>query len=187
MKLLPCLHISFIVSAALAQEKRSEYGFVGYGIDAFDPFCAFACRDSISGATLSCSTVMSDDMGVMSDMSGMVMTEPECYATNDAFLQTLAWCVHAHCEDVAVWKLEQFWKANVAGTYAHQPDPKDTYQQALAKIDGTPTAEYNETGTLNETSTISEDLWFAAYNTDTIFIHQESQQEKYGQVWQCWY
>ena len=180
MKLQDYLLVTLLASGVLAQKLRSEYGFVGYGINAFDPFCAFACRDSISGATLNCSEVMSDGMGGMSDMNDMVMTEPECYATDDAFLQTLAWCVQSHCKDTPVWKLERFWKDNVAGTYAHQPDPKTTYQQALAKINGTPTAVYNETGSLNDTSIVSKDLWFAAHNTDTIFIHQESQQEGYG-------
>lgn len=173
-------YIALVASGALTQELRIETGFVGYGVDAFDPFCAFACRDAISGATLNCSQLASDDMGGMSDMSGMIMMEPECYATGDASLQTLVWCVQSHCKDIPVWKLEQFWKNNVAGSYEHQPDLKDTYQQALAKIDGSPIAVYNETGSLNETSITSEILWFAAYNTDTIFIRQESQQEKYG-------
>jgi hypothetical protein len=183
MKIQSCLHVSLVASIAVAHtadSQRSEYGFVGYGIDAFDPFCAFACRDSISGATLNCSEVMSDEMGGMSGMGGMVMTSPECYATDDAFLQTLAWCVQSHCNDIPAWKLEQFWIDNVAGTFANQPDPKYTYQQALSKINGPPTAVYNETGSLNKTSVVSEDLWFAAYTTDKIFIHQESQQEGYG-------
>lgn len=174
------LHLALVASGTLAQELSRRSGFVGYGINAMDPFCAFACRDSISGATLNCSQVMSDDMGGMSGMSSMVMTEPDCFATNDAFLQTLAWCVQSHCKDISTWKLEQFWKENVAGTYAHQPDPKYTYQTALAKSNGAPTTVYNGTGWLNDTSIVSEDLWFTAYNTDTIFIHQESQQEGFG-------
>lgn len=68
----------------------------------------------------------------------------------------------------------------MAGTEAAQPDPKETYQQALENISGTPTALYNATGSLNQTSLVSEDLWFAAYNTDTIFENQESQQEGFA-------
>ncbi len=58
-------------------------------------------------------------MGGMSDMISMVMTDPECYATDDAFLQTLACCVQSHRKEIPIWKLEQFWKNNVAGIYAH--------------------------------------------------------------------
>jgi hypothetical protein len=174
------LHIALVASGALAQTTRPQSGFVGYGIAAMKPFCAFACRDSISGATLNCSEAMSDDMGGMSGMGEMVMTDPECYAKDDAFLQTLAWCVQSHCKDIPAWKLEQYWKDNVAGSYANQPDPKDTYQQALAKVKGAPTTVYNETGSLNKTSIVSEDLWYAAYNNDKTFIEQETQQEGFG-------
>lgn len=87
------INVAFLALGALAQEKRVRSGFVGYGIDAFDPFYAQGCRDAISGATLSCSDVTSEDMGGMSGMSGMVMTEPKCYATDDTFLQTLALCM----------------------------------------------------------------------------------------------
>lgn len=180
MKLLLNLSIAVLASKALALQDRNEHGFVGYGINAMDPTCAFACRDSISSATLRCSEVMTHDMGGMSGMGDMVMTDPGCYATNDAFLQTLAWCIKSHCQDVPTWKLEQFWLVRVPGNYIDQPNPQYTYQEALVKIRGVPNATYDGTGNLNETSVVSEDLWFPAYNTDTIFIHQESQQEKYG-------
>jgi hypothetical protein len=183
MKIQAYLQIAVVASGVLAQEPRLKSGFVGYGIDAFNPFCAFACHDSISGATLSCSTTTSDGtdgMDGMEGMGGMVMTDPECYATDDAFLQTLAWCVKSHCKDIPVWKLERYWKDNVVGSNAVQPDPKETYQQALAKVETTPTVVYNGTGSLNEVSVVAEDTWFVAFNTDTIFIHQETQQEGYG-------
>lgn len=115
----------------------------------------------------------------MSDMEPMIMTEPDCYATDDAFLQTLAWCLSSRCEDVPAWKLEKYWIENAVGTLAVQPDPKETYQQALDKIEGSPTAEYT-TGSLNQTSVVADDLWQTAYNTDTIFGDQESMQEGFG-------
>lgn len=116
----------------------------------------------------------------MPGMDAMAMTEPDCYATDDAFLQTLAWCVKDRCEGMPAWKIEKFWKENVAGTFKVQPDPKESWQQALDKIGGTPTTVYNETGYLNETSVVAEELWSTAYNTDVAFRQQESMQEKYG-------
>ena len=174
------LYFALAIAGARAHDgppNRREHGFVGYGIIPFEPICAFACRDSIASATLNCSMTMK-----MDDMSGMemAMTDPECYATDNAFLQTLAWCMVTRCKDVLAWKLEKFWKENVAGTYAVQPDPKMSWREALDKIDGTPTIVYGETGSLNKTSVVSEDLWFTAYSTDKVFREQESMQEKYG-------
>lgn len=42
-------------------------------------------------------------------------TEPECYATDDAFLQSLAYCISTHCQGTPSWELERYWKMNVAG------------------------------------------------------------------------
>ncbi|KAK2026910.1 ferric reductase-like protein transmembrane component 4 [Colletotrichum zoysiae] len=175
------LILVFAASGALAMGSggRAGHGLVGYGIDMFRPPCAFACRDAISGATLRCSTVGSDNMGGMAGMSGMVMTDAGCYATDDAFLGTLAWCVATRCEGISEWELEKYWKNNVAGIAAVQPDPKVTFQQALATVNGTPTAVYAATGPLNQTSLVSQDLWYAAYDTDVIFEGQESMQVKY--------
>ncbi|CBX94945.1 hypothetical protein IAQ61_008388, partial [Plenodomus lingam] len=157
--------------------KRRNHGLVGYGINAYKPRCAFACRDAIAGATLKCSTVME-----MEGMDPMVITEPACYATDDAFLQTLAWCISSRCKQVQAWALEKFWVENVAGTLAVQPDPKETYQEALEKVEGVPSVEYAGTGSLNVTSVVAEEPWFAAFITDTVFGDQETMQERYGLV-----
>ncbi|KAH8711913.1 ferric reductase-like protein transmembrane component 4 [Phaeosphaeriaceae sp. PMI808] len=161
---------------------RRNYGLVGYGFQIFQPPCAFACRDAIAGAKLKCSTV--DGMSAMEgmDMGGMVMTDPQCYATDDVFLQTMAWCISSRCKSISTWKLERYWKENIPGALAVQPDPKETFQEALAKVIDTPTVVYAEPGSLNVTSNIAEDLWFAAYNTDIIFAHQESMQEGYALI-----
>lgn len=42
-------------------------------------------------------------------------TEPECYATDDVFLQSLAYCISTHCKGTQAWELERYWKMNVAG------------------------------------------------------------------------
>lgn len=184
MKFYTYIFLTFNASGVLAMgggaATRRGHGLPGYGIPVFQPPCAFACRDAISGATLNCSTA--ENMGGMAgmDIGGMVMTSPECYAMDDVFLETLALCVQSRCKDIPVWTLEQYWKDNVAGTYAVQPDPKETYQEALAKTKSTPTAVYAEMGSLNRTSIVAESLWYASYQTDVIFGHQESMQEGYG-------
>lgn len=177
MKLHHLLLVSLTTSAASADgdSPRSEHGLVGYGIQPKQPFCAFACLDSISYATLSCSEMM------YMDGEWMEMQSAACYASNDAFLQTLAWCMKTHCGDVPAWKLERFWARDVVGQQAVQPAPKYTYQVAVGLIDGTPGVVTNGSA-INVTSVVDEGTWVAHYNTNVVFISQESQQERYGCV-----
>jgi hypothetical protein len=60
------------------------------------------------------------------DMPGMAMameseTEPECFATDDAFLQSLAYCISTRCKNTPAWELERYWKMNVAGRAQYVP------------------------------------------------------------------
>lgn len=173
MRFQPCFRFFLLASVALAQQKRVEHGVLGYGIDALNPACAFACRESISSATLNCSDVATSP-------SGKVSTSTNCYTTDDPFLQTLAWCMRSRCRDVPIWKLERFWNKNVAGSYETQPEPKYSYEEALARTSDPPIAVFNRTGHLKETSLVSEDVWSANYDTDTDFMYRETLQELYG-------
>lgn len=172
--------LSILPVFAMTSNGRSGHGLIGYGITMYNPTCAFACRDSISSSSLNCSTMAEEEMpGMMMDM-GSGDTEPDCYATDDAFLQTLAWCISTHCHDLPAWKLEKYWKANVAGTASVQPDPKDTYQQALAKVVLAPNETLVAGDPLNKTSLVAEDDWLAAFNADAAFETQEVLHERYG-------
>ncbi|CAI6342457.1 unnamed protein product [Periconia digitata] len=179
MKLLDKIFFTSITLTSVSQ-ARTERGFIGYGIDPSQPYCAQACRDAISSATLDCSTM--EDMGHMSDMMHMVTTSADCYATDDAYLQTLAWCISERCREEKSWKLEKWWSLNTVGTEDIQPDPKVTYQGALSKVDGTPAVVYAETGSLNTTSVVGDGLWIPAYTTNSGWISQEKQQVKFGLV-----
>lgn len=135
-------------------------------------------------------------------MAGMAMmmeaeTEPECYATDDVFLQTLAYCISTHCQNTPSWELERYWKMNVAGraqyaSFPHinpaiwlnivtrvQPDPKETYQQALEKA-GTPKDTLVSGNPLNKTSIILDDDYISNYNALVIFEDMEVVHERFG-------
>lgn len=165
---------------ATAREKQRESGFVGYGIAAYYPHCAFACRDQIAGAQLNCSEVHHHHHNGK-DIA-MVMTGSECYASDDLYLQTMALCVKTYCNDISAWELERYWQKRVVGSYAEQPGPKYTYQEALNNINGTPTTVFDEETPLKTTSILPEVLWFASYNTMRVFIGQETQSAKFGSV-----
>ncbi|KAH9926607.1 ferric reductase-like protein transmembrane component 4 [Epithele typhae] len=167
------LALAFVLSGVVA---RNGHGLVGYGIgdETYLPYCTFACRESISAAALNCSTLM--------DMDGMQMaeTDPSCYATDNGFLQTLAFCISQRCSDLPVWRIEKWWGLSAVGSDEDQPAPKETYIQALDKVNGTPTAVYTGVETLNETYLVTDDLYSPNFNTDFTFWDNEEKQEGYG-------
>jgi hypothetical protein len=60
-----------------------------------------------------------------------------------------------------------------------QPDPKETYQQALEKA-GTPTDILVNGNPLNKTSVISDDDYISNYNALVIFEDMEATHERFG-------
>jgi hypothetical protein len=41
---------------------------------------------------------------------------PECYATNEIFLESLGWCLSSYCDGkIPVYQLEEWWLLTVAG------------------------------------------------------------------------
>lgn len=110
--------ISLFVDSSLASTlpRRTNHGLVGYGIVMYDPPCAYACKDVVSPSTLNCSD-HSDHAGGHSH-SGPAKTSPACYATDDAFLRTMAWCLERNCQDAPRWKLEYFWSRDLVGSMA---------------------------------------------------------------------
>ncbi|KAJ5294748.1 hypothetical protein N7508_009569 [Penicillium antarcticum] len=121
-----------------------------------------------------------------SDMSTSWMIEEspdaDCYAENDAFLQTLAYCIYLHCHTEANSTLQRYWEMNVAGSDAVQPSPKESYQQALWSIGFTPNATVKSTEALKSVSLVSDTTYALEYNTLTIFERVETSHEQYGLV-----
>lgn len=150
----------------------------------YNPLCAFTCRDVLSSSELSCSEHMHGS-GMDMDMGMDSATSPECYATDDTFLQTLAYCMSTRCPDLAVWDLERYWSMNVAGTKQIQPLPKASYQRTLADISTAPTATLVEGEELNTTMIVSHEDYEASYNAHGVFEKMEINHETYGCV-QTW-
>ena len=170
-----CLH-GLLVSS-MVSNGRPAHGLIGYGISMYKPLCALTCRDVLSTSILTCSEPMD-----MSDM-GMDMgsdTSLECYATDDAFLDTLAYCLSTHCQDVTVWELEKYWNRNVVGNQRNQPIPKATYQQTVAKMTTKPTDTLVIGEALNKTMIVSHEDYEASYNAQGVFEKMEDNHEKYG-------
>lgn len=178
----------FTSSHGMVSEGRQGHGLIGYGINMYHPTCASACRNVLSSSKLNCSEVMD-----MSGMEGMDMgssdfdTSPECFASDDAFLQSLAVCISQRCPGdpfdgpgLEVWQIEQWWQKNVAGTMAVQPDPKETYQQALAKVKMMPTQAVVLGDPLNQTMLTREEDYQPNWNADVVFEEIEDTHSRYA-------
>lgn len=117
-------------------------------------------------------------------MDGETMTEtaPECYATDDAFLTTMAWCWDQRCNDTTLSRLEQYWHTNAIGgaPLSEQPSPKWTYQETLQQIDESPTVEMVGSQPLSTTSLVLFKDWDLQYRTLGTFEHMEGNHSKYA-------
>lgn len=118
------------------------------------------------------------------DMSAEFTTSPDCYASDDSFLQTLVYCMSTHCSGVADWKLEQYWVMNVAGIEPGQPDPKETYGTTLSRVVDEPTEIYAADGgdELNKTMLVAESDYDSEFRSLTTFGNAEDTHSRYGLV-----
>ncbi|GFF39456.1 hypothetical protein IFM58399_05583 [Aspergillus lentulus] len=160
---------------------RPGHGFIGYGISMYKPVCAYACRASITNP-LDCDTTVDHDMVMDEASMAMDTPSPACYANNDPFLQTLAYCMYTHCADVSVSVLENYWELNVAGRQQHQPSPKESYQEALGSLARPPTTILNSSAVLDIASLVEEETYLSNCNTLWTFEAVETSHERYGLV-----
>ncbi|KAJ9626616.1 hypothetical protein H2203_004249 [Taxawa tesnikishii (nom. ined.)] len=100
---------------------------------------------------------------------------------NTAYLTTLAYCINAHCDPAAVptWQRERFWASQVTGDSSLAP--KWYYLEALERIKGTPSVEYNSSSTtpMNQTMLVPEANYDEQYKFNIMFDYIESLQARY--------
>lgn len=176
------------VVQCMVSSGRNGHGLIGYGINMYSPVCCTACRNVLSSSKLNCSEVMN-----MEGMAGMDMgdsdfaTSLECFATDDAFLQSLAVCISERCHQdsrnrgqLKEWQIEEWWQKNVVGNQAQQPDPKETYQQALAKVEIIPTEALILGNPLNRTMLVADEDYQPNWNADVVFEDMEITHQRYA-------
>lgn len=164
------------VTALLGQTQAKDFygriashGTVGLGLEMYAPVtCAYACRATMGSWMLDCTTSTStptDHSGMdmpmnKRDMMYMAPPTPACYATNEPFLTSLAWCIYTHCPaDTPISELERYWEENVPGRMENQPKPKYSYQHALGMIEGDPQTVHNSSLMLNQTELVSGHMY----------------------------
>ncbi|KAK4100929.1 hypothetical protein N658DRAFT_524460 [Parathielavia hyrcaniae] len=179
---LAMLLTSLFVAPAQAHvtNGRERYGVIGYGIDMYNPTCAFACIDTVRGWPLDCHE--HDGHGGM-DSHHTPSATPECRASSDPYLQTLAWCLHTHCPGVKNSTLETVWEMDVVARQKVQPLPAYSYQVALSRAAAAPpTSVLDAEATLNTMSLVDEQSWLANFNGLEVFEKMEVRAETYGIV-----
>ena len=169
----------------MVSSGRDGHGLIGYGINMYFPACCTTCRNVLSFSELKCSEATGTE-----GMAGMGLsdfdTSLDCYATDDAFLQSLALCISQRCPDdpsignLKDWEIEHWWQQNLVGNLAIQPDPKETYGEALAKISTITTETLVLGDPLNRTMMVSDQDYQPNWNADTAFEHVEILHVRYG-------
>ena len=91
-------------------------------------------------------------------------TDPACYASNDAFLETLAYCMQSRCTDLELWEGEKYWTEMATGS----PDvpAKYSYGETLKLLSSSPpNATIARGKALNVTSKTRDHDYQMAWNT----------------------
>ncbi|KAL8308395.1 hypothetical protein RB597_000398 [Gaeumannomyces tritici] len=149
----------------LALPTAAQYHLIGLGYLPYDPLFAESCLRSLSTYTLGCTLEM--DMAGGHGGHAMSMTPPECFAADDAFLTSVAWCLHSKCADsgVPASKLESFWEQFVTGSAGRLP-AKWTYTEALAAVDPRPPSRQPDASDyeLNVTSVVNPVVYLMQWN-----------------------
>ena len=149
-----------------AQSSSAAFDLFGLRKSIYNPRCAHACREPISTAVLDCT----------SNLTGV--TSPQCYATDDNFLQTLAYCISRHCK-VDIVELEEFWKQYTTGWQISIPAPKYDYETAV-QLAGIPTYHVSWGQELKHVSVIFEEDYEKSYASLSDWTDSENLHTRYA-------
>lgn len=193
------MRLELSVFVCLLASHANAGGFIGYGIPMYRPPCAHGCKSAVT-APLNCTVhdAHGDEHMVVKRMGGMgagsnqdlpsgdgwmvIPPTPECKATNDYYLQTVAYCISSQCTSVPLGELESFWAREVlAAKPERQPELK-TYSRTLSDVVEPPTQILNNSLFLNYTGKVLPDAWLANYNTLSNFAATETTHSRYGLV-----
>lgn len=158
-------------------------GIVGFGISLYPDLCCQACHDSLLSLYLTCTTFPDgggmSDMGMdMGDMEMMGTTSDDCYATNTAWLQTMAHCIQQKCNAdgyPAEKQAECFRIQAVAG--ASKPTLEDSLPAKAPAVELSEDAVW-----LNVTSLVNSNVYYATHGTLGEFARSEYIHTRYSYV-----
>lgn len=179
MAIQPLVLLLSLLWVFIPLTSASGRGLIGYGIEMYNPSCAFACRSIIGAAPLSCSDHTEHTAGHHGP-STPFSTSPECRANDVSFLTTLALCMNTTCEaNTPPALLEKYWASTATGDPATVP--MWSYGRTVVETgsllqDGQTPREYNTTAgdTLNFTASLNRESWTTTRNTLVNFERGEA-------------
>lgn len=179
MAVMAALLATLLLAGTTAADGR---GFIGYGKKMYYPLCAASCRGALEGAPLVCTPHDSVDTGT--HVHGA--TPAECYASDTAFMQTLAFCMSTNCDraELGADELETYWTLHLVGGGRINLDPRPSkgYYETLETIKEAPTIEYVAGEMLNVTSLVSESTYESQAIALSVFENAETGHSRYRWV-----
>jgi hypothetical protein len=178
MKIFSLISSIFLLATAVVAQN----GLTGLPTNTYDPVCAMACVRSLYTLSLSCSTG-GGSLGMVT-----LTTSPECWATNDQYLTSLAYCMKTKCAkfNVPNSKFESFWELQATGQTnagVKSVPAKWSYAEALAQLPSPPNVTLASNATwLNQTSLVSPITYTAQYNVLFGVQRETSFENLSGQV-----
>lgn len=128
----------WLLAAAVPAALGDGIGMIGFGKTMYQPPCAFACRSVISGSALLCTPAHDPDSAAGAGHHAPPKTPKSCFASDQAFAQTLALCIDTYCPGSDAPRLgavEDYWASHLAtgsiGNFSWVPAL--TYQEALQR------------------------------------------------------
>ncbi|KAJ3493358.1 hypothetical protein NLG97_g4780 [Lecanicillium saksenae] len=138
--------------AAVPSVLGDGIGMIGFGKTMYQPPCAFACREVMAKSRLLCTP--QHESAADGDSHAPPTTPKSCFASDPAFMQTLALCIDTYCPGSDAPRpgvIEEYWGSHVAtgsiGDFSWVPAM--TYQQALQRARND---EHNSTLAKNSTA-----------------------------------
>jgi hypothetical protein len=141
----------------------------------YNLMCANACLRIFTAPMLQCSDMNNMDM----DMMALNMyTWPDCYAKDEHYMMSMAYCLSTKCPATNLTSAQSkwfasdrigdatitwFWENRITGD--HNVIPEWTYSQALARVTEPPTRVVSSSDTLNFTGLANDTIWIEQAGT----------------------
>lgn len=114
---------------------------------------------------------------------GAGMTSPQCRANDTPWLTTLAWCIHAHCDqdNDKTSELEHFWETQATEDPMMKTAPKWGYSLTLFHIAQPPNRTISDPkATLDFTALVDESTYLSQWNVLTAVQRENVVESSFG-------
>src|SRR5690606_37382320 len=109
-----CRGYGLLLALCASSVQADGIGLIGWGKTMYNPTCTFACRNVVRKQQLECTPVESTENHGTSH--NPVVTPPECFVKDPAFLKTMALCIDTYCplsDDPSKDVIEDYWASHL--------------------------------------------------------------------------